>query len=217
MVTLNGIGGDLTKTEFEIGGTRFAVAKLPAMAGFDLLKAIRHELGKSQALSLPTEVLKEDDRSIAAFLKIVLSLDPAFVRQVRQKLFEKVAFSNTRVPTPQQLAGAEEDGLRRPGAHRYLRNAGAECSRKFYAVLRRPRLQVERRPPGFEPVSPLGIKPFFGALIDAELAEYLEIKERLSLDEALDLYEVLVARIENEHRSYAEAERKAKEKRQEEP
>ena len=114
MVTLNGIGGDLTKTEFEIGGTRFAVAKLPAMAGFDLLEAIRHELGKSQALSLPTEVLKEDDRSIATFLKIVLSLDPAFVRQVRQKLFEKVAFSNTQVPTPQQLAGAEEmafDGL----------------------------------------------------------------------------------------------------------
>ena len=52
MVTLNGTGGDLTKTEFEIGGTRFAVAKLPAMAGFDLLEAIRHELGKSQALSL---------------------------------------------------------------------------------------------------------------------------------------------------------------------
>ena len=111
---LNGIGGDLTKAEFEIGGTRFAVSKLPAMAAFDLLEAIRHELGKSQALSLPTKALNEDDRSIAAFLKVVLSLDPAFVRQVRQKLFEKVAFSNTRVPTPQQLAGAEEmafDGL----------------------------------------------------------------------------------------------------------
>ena len=114
MVSLNGIGGDLTKTEFEIGDTRFFIAKLPAMAGFDLLEAIRHELGKSQALSLPTEVLKEDDRSIATFLKIVLSLDPAFVRKVRSALFEKVSFSNSRVPAPQQLAGAEEiafDGL----------------------------------------------------------------------------------------------------------
>ena len=115
MVTLNGIGGDLTKTEFEIGGTRFAVAKLPAMAGFDLLEAIRHELGKSQALSLPSmDALDNEDGSIVSLLKIVLSLDPAFVRQVRQKLFEKVAFSNTRVPTPQQLVGAEEiafDGL----------------------------------------------------------------------------------------------------------
>ena len=213
MVTLNGIGGDLTKTEFEIGGTRFAASKLPAMAAFDLLEAIRHELGKSQALSLPTEVLNEGDRSIAAFLKIVLSLDPAFVRQVRQKLFEKVAFSNARVPTPQQLAGGRGDGLRRPGAHSDLRGFAAECSGKFYAVLRRPRLQVERRPPGFEPVRPLGIKPFFGALIDAELAEYLDLKWRLSLDEALDLHEVLVARIENEHRSYAEAEKKAREKK----
>ena len=179
MVSLNGIGGDLTKTEFEIGGTRFAVAKLPAMAGFDLLEAIRHELGKSQALSLPTEVLKEDDRSIATFLKIVLSLDPAFVRQVRQKLFEKVAFSNTQVPTPQQLAGAEEmafDGLEPIAIYEVL---AAECSRKFYAVLGRPRLQVERRPPGFEPVRPLGIKPFFGALMDAGLAEYLDVKEYL--------------------------------------
>ena len=32
------------------------------------------------------------------------------------------------------------------------------------------------------------------------------------MDEALQLHEVLVSRIENEHRSYAEAERKAKEK-----
>ena len=193
------------------------MSKLPAMAAFNLLEAIRHELGKSQALSLPTEVLKEDDRSIAAFLKIVLSLEPAFVRQVRQKLFEKVAFSNPRVPTPQPHSAAASwgrgDGLRRPGAHSDLRSAGAECSRKFYAVLRRPRLQVERRPPGFEPVRPLGIKPFFGALIDAELAEYLDLKERYTLDEAFELHEVLTARVENEHRSYAEAERKSKEKR----
>ena len=115
MVSLNGIGGDLTKTEFEIGDTRFFIAKLPAMAAFDLLEAIRHELGKSQALSLPSmDALDNEDRSIVSLLKIVLSLDPAFVRKVRSALFEKVSFSNSRVPAPQQLAGAEEiafDGL----------------------------------------------------------------------------------------------------------
>ncbi len=34
----------------------------------------------------------------------------------------------------------------------------------------------------------------------------------MDLDEALELHEVLTARVENEHRSYAEAERKSKEK-----
>ena len=32
------------------------------------------------------------------------------------------------------------------------------------------------------------------------------------MDEALELHEVLTARVENEYRSYAEAERKSKEK-----
>ena len=38
------------------------------------------------------------------------------------------------------------------------------------------------------------------------------LKETLDLDDACHLHEILVARIENEHRSHAEAERKAKEK-----
>ena len=111
MVSLNELGEQLTATEFEIGGTRFFVAKLPAMAAFDLMELIRHELGKSADLALPEGAASE---MIGALLKLVLSLDPAFVRLVRKTLFEKVSFSNQRVPTPQQLAGAEEmalDGL----------------------------------------------------------------------------------------------------------
>ena len=162
MVTLNGIGGDLTKTEFEIGGTRFAVSKLPAMAGFDLLEAVRHELGKAKALSLPlpTEVLNEDDRSIVAlkdivaFLEIVLSLEPAFVRQVRQKLFEKVAFSNTRVPTPQQLAGAEEmafDGLEPIAIYEVLvRSAAVNFTPSLDALVSR----LKDAPPVSSPSAP---------------------------------------------------------------
>ena len=101
----------LTDTEFEIDGTRFFVAKLPAMAAFFLLEQIRHELGKSQALTIPEGA---EEQTITALLKMVLSLDPAFVRLVRLKLFEKVSFSNARVTTPQPLAGAEDtafDGL----------------------------------------------------------------------------------------------------------
>ena len=213
MVTLNGIGGDLTKTEFEIGGTRFAVAKLPAMAGFDLLEAIRHELGKSQALSLPTEVLKEgrqvdsslpQDRAVAGPCVCAAGASEA----IREGGLLQHAGSHSAA-----ASWGRGVGLRRTGAHIDLRSAGAECSRKFYAVLRRPRLQVERRPPGFEPVRPLGIKPFFGALIDADLAEYLTLKNTLDLDDAMQLHEQLTARIENDHRAHEEAERKSKEKR----
>ena len=111
MVSLNGLGEELTTTEFEIGGTRFFIAKLPAMAAFDLLELIRHQVGKSAALAVPEG---SEDESVGALLKMVLSLDPAFVARVRQRLFEKVSFSNERVSTPLKLAGAEDmafDGL----------------------------------------------------------------------------------------------------------
>ena len=105
MVSLNGLGEELTATEFEIGRTRFFIAKLPAIGAFDLLELLRHEVGKSADLVVPEG--SENER-VATLLKLMLSLDPAFVRQVRQKLFEKVSFSNDRVPNPQKLAGAED-------------------------------------------------------------------------------------------------------------
>ena len=37
----------LAAAEFEIGGTRFKVSKLPAMAAFNLLEQIRREVGRS--------------------------------------------------------------------------------------------------------------------------------------------------------------------------
>ena len=51
-------------------------------------------------------------------------------------------------------------------------------------------------------------------MIDAGLCSYRDARERLSLDEVMDLHEVLVAKIENEHRAHQAAEKKAKEKRQ---
>ena len=95
----------LTKTEFEIGRTRFFIAKLPAIAAFDLLELIRHEVGKSADLVVPEG---SENKRVATLLPLMLSLDPAFVKRVRTTLFEKVSYSNDRVPTPQKLAGAED-------------------------------------------------------------------------------------------------------------
>ena len=70
MASLNGIVGNLTDTEFQIGGTRFFVAKLPAMAAFDLLEVIRHELGKSTSLRLPDAT---SEGAVGSLLQMVLS------------------------------------------------------------------------------------------------------------------------------------------------
>ena len=105
MLSLNGLGEELTATEFEIGRTRFFIATLPAIGAFDLLELIRHEVGKSADLAVPEG---SEDEKVAALLKLALSLDPAFVKRVRTTLFEKVSFSNDRVPTPQKVAGAED-------------------------------------------------------------------------------------------------------------
>ena len=105
MVSLNDMGEKLMADEFSIGETRFFVAKLPAMAAFDLLESIRHELSKSADMSL-SEVGAA--KTIGSLIKVVLSLNPAFVARVRRKLFEKVSFSNERMVSPQALAGAED-------------------------------------------------------------------------------------------------------------
>ena len=107
MVSLSNIGGNLTDTEFEIGGTRFFISKLPAMAGFDLLEVIRHEIGKSGVLGKELSDTTAADTN-AMWLQMVLSLDPSFVAYVRKILFEKVAFSNRLAVNPLPLAGAED-------------------------------------------------------------------------------------------------------------
>ena len=104
MASLNGIVGNLTDTEFQIGGTRFFVAKLPAMAAFDLLEVIRHELGKSTSLRLPDAT---SEGAVGSLLQMVLSLDPSFVAYARKILFEKVEFSN-HLSARQPLAGVED-------------------------------------------------------------------------------------------------------------
>ena len=95
----------LSAAEFEIGGARFKVSKLPAMAAFNLLEQIRREVGRSTSEIKASE---DPDATVGSMLQVVLSLEPAFVDQVRRKLFENVVFSNERAVTPQPLGGAED-------------------------------------------------------------------------------------------------------------
>ena len=108
MVSLSNIGGNLTDTEFEIGGTRFFISKLSAVAGFDLLEMVRHEIGKSGVLGKEISDTTAAADTNAMWLQMVLSLDPSFVAYVRKILFKRVAFSNRLAVDPQSLSGSED-------------------------------------------------------------------------------------------------------------
>ena len=107
MVSLSNIKRELTDTEFEIGGTRFVISKLSAVAGFDLLEMIRHKIGKSDVLGKEISDTTAADTN-AMWLQMVLSLDPSFVAYVRKILFERVAFSNRLAVDALLLAGSED-------------------------------------------------------------------------------------------------------------
>ena len=96
---------DLSVTEFEIGGTRFVISKLPAMPAFALLEEIRREVGRRSSALAPDDA---EGAGTAGLLQLVLDLEPQFVDRVRRKLFENVVFANETARTPQPLVGAED-------------------------------------------------------------------------------------------------------------
>ena len=96
---------DLNVTEFEIGGARFVISKLPAMPAFALLEEIRREVGRRSSALAPDDA---GGAGTAGLLQLVLDLEPQFVDRVRRKLFENVVFANETARTPQPLAGAED-------------------------------------------------------------------------------------------------------------
>ncbi len=104
MINLNGSAEHLQEAECEIGGTRFFFAKLAALDAWDLLERIRHEIGKTAAAAAPSVA---DDDTGMSLLQLMLSLDPVFVRSVRDKLFERVSYANESAVTPQPLGRAE--------------------------------------------------------------------------------------------------------------
>ena len=67
------ISEDLSAAEFEIGGTRFVISKLPAMPAFHLLESIRKEVGRTTA-SLPAS--EDPNAMVGSLLQVILSWSP---------------------------------------------------------------------------------------------------------------------------------------------
>ena len=97
--------GTLTENDFTIAQTRFVIDKLPAMRAYDLLEAIRYEVGTTDQQG--TIEWRAD-----TLIGLILGLKPAFVKQVRDKLFAAVHFTNENAQTPQPLLGAEDTAFK---------------------------------------------------------------------------------------------------------
>ena len=61
------------------------------------------------------------------------------------------------------------------------------------------------RESGFDVATTKRIKPWLAALITGGLASYLDLRDKLSLDEAATLLEVLLVKNENDHRAHEAA------------
>ena len=106
--------GGLLETEVTIGTTRFFFAKLPAMAAYDVLEDLRYEFGQIPNLLSDLEVGELGTKSqreqvvVRALMHAFTGLRPQFVKQIRDKLFQVVSFSNAQAQTPQVVRGAED-------------------------------------------------------------------------------------------------------------
>ena len=92
----------LTELECQIGETRFFFDKLGAMAAWQILERIRHELSRTPAVELTAAT------DVGVLVRAILALDPVFIERLRCDLFAHVRFANTKALTPQPLAGAED-------------------------------------------------------------------------------------------------------------
>ena len=100
---------DLSKTEFQIGGTTFFISKLPSMNAWHFLDRLRRELGRS-ALAVVPESDNDEVAGSAMFqtiLHMFLSLEPGYVDEARKELFANVEYANSSHKR-QKLAGAED-------------------------------------------------------------------------------------------------------------
>ncbi len=97
---------NITATEFSIGEVEFKISKLPAMKGFDLMEAIRHEFSKA---SIDVDIDVSNPRKAGAeLLKSVLGLDPAFVARVRTDMFKNVHYRGNGAQTFTVIYGTED-------------------------------------------------------------------------------------------------------------
>ena len=81
----------MNEQKFTIGEVEFSITKLSAMDGWRLLEDIRHQIGKSDlGDSVEADILKQISKTITG-------MDPAFVDDVRERLFKKVEFKTKDV------------------------------------------------------------------------------------------------------------------------
>ena len=66
-------------------------------------------------------------------------------------------------------------------------------------------METEDRELDHEPVEALGVEPLVSALIAHKMASITQLDEKISLDQAVDLTNILLARLENERRAAEKA------------
>ena len=77
--------------QFKIGEVEFDIGKLSAMEGWRMMEDIRHQIGKSDlGDSVEADMLKQISKTITG-------MDPAFVDDIRARLFKKVTFKTKDV------------------------------------------------------------------------------------------------------------------------
>ena len=95
----------LTERERQIGPTRFVFQKIPALEGFRIIEAIRHQLaGVIDWPSVPAAV-GGGGENIAILFRALMSLPPEFTERLRTTLFRHVLYSTPDV-SQQPLHGA---------------------------------------------------------------------------------------------------------------
>lgn len=90
--------------QFQIGETRFEILKIPPMRAWEISELIREALGRPDMLML--DVPESDPQKM--ILAILAGLKASDVREIRDALFEFVAFKSPEQVKAMGLFGAED-------------------------------------------------------------------------------------------------------------
>ena len=214
----------LTDREVTIGDTTFVIEPMPALAAHELFEEIWDELGLKLEAGLAQDMAagvvvaaagQDNDIVDVSFLAIpalaeiinkVLQVRRPFKVRLRGKLFQHVRFHNDRSGDAATAGGLGDQRLPETARRRRHGADGAVPGGKFYRVLGVRRFHPpQARSPGYRPVATLSINPSFAAIIAAGMCSYIDLRDKLSLDEALTAIEILATTRENEHRAYEHA------------
>ena len=208
------VDGKWDEQEFTIGKTSFKVERIGAMKEDAILDDFFEELGLRGAQELKFLFTDIDLLKTQALIQLFLKLSKDYKRRLRDVMFTYTRYKHHDGESVQ----ADTVGLGRIGAGRArsgrvpVPSGGARAARllalpmvDFQGFLLRPRLaesgEIGRFSPGFTPVRPLMMKPMFAAIIDHGYASYIDLRDRMTLEEAASLEDALVARVENERRA----------------